>query len=106
MSNTCHTLIAPAGPGSGKTRVIVSRVAHLIQQGVNPSRLLVITFTRKVCGLGVTPLFCWWCYMQWWALWRVVHDERHRTACGTRDAVKHEQCMMNGTALHVAQAMQ
>lgn len=36
-----------AGPGSGKTTVIVGRIAHLIQEKqVNPSNILVITFTR------------------------------------------------------------
>ncbi len=36
-----------AGPGSGKTTVIVGRVRHLVEnQGVSPSNILVITFTR------------------------------------------------------------
>eukprot|EP00892_Ulva_mutabilis_P009557 jgi/Ulvmu1/6974/UM033_0032.1 len=36
-----------AGPGSGKTRVLVSRVANLIDSGVPPSEIMAITFTRK-----------------------------------------------------------
>lgn len=36
-----------AGAGSGKTRTLVYRVAHLIDQGVDPESILLLTFTRK-----------------------------------------------------------
>ncbi len=36
-----------AGAGSGKTRTLVYRLAHLVEQGVSPERILLLTFTRK-----------------------------------------------------------
>lgn len=36
-----------AGPGSGKTRVLVERFAWLVDRGLDPARILAITFTEK-----------------------------------------------------------
>jgi len=36
-----------AGAGSGKTRTLIYRVAYLIDKGVDPTRILLLTFTRK-----------------------------------------------------------
>lgn len=39
-----------AGPGTGKTRTLVGRIQHLLEQKVDPRRILVLTFSNKAAG--------------------------------------------------------
>ena len=40
-------LLVLAGAGTGKTQTIISRANYLIEHGVSPSRILILSFTRK-----------------------------------------------------------
>lgn len=55
-----------AGPGTGKTHTLMARVRHLLDQGADPGRMLIVTFTRRaarelherlnrLCSAGLLP---------------------------------------------------
>ena len=69
----CYVL---AGPGSGKTAVITQRTKNLItKHGVNPSNILVITYT-KAAAMEMKQRFCTW-----------MGEEKTRVTFGTFHAV-------------------
>ena len=47
ITSTAGPLLVIAGAGSGKTRTLTYRVARLVEAGVPPSSILLLTFTRK-----------------------------------------------------------
>ena len=50
VTTTEGPVLVIAGAGSGKTRTLVFRVARLVEQGIDPQAVLLLTFTRKAAS--------------------------------------------------------
>ncbi|MDX9896488.1 MAG: ATP-dependent helicase [Desulfofustis sp.] len=79
-----------AGAGSGKTRTLVYRVAHLINSGVAPESILLLTFTRKAAQEML------------WRAGRLINDSCSRVTGGTFHSVANMLLRRYGSALGFA----
>lgn len=50
VNHSTGPLLIVAGAGSGKTKTLTSRIIKLIENGINPRKILAITFTNKAAG--------------------------------------------------------
>lgn len=71
VTHTEGPVLVIAGAGSGKTRTLVYRVAHLLEQGVSPENILLLTFTRKAAQEML------------WRAGRLVNERCNRVTGGT-----------------------
>jgi DNA helicase II / ATP-dependent DNA helicase PcrA len=76
-----------AGAGSGKTRTLVYRVAHLVEQGVPPESILLLTFTRKASQEML------------WRAGRLLNENCNRVVGGTFHGIANLLLRRYGTQL-------
>src|SRR3954464_7738514 len=50
VSHQNGPLLIIAGAGTGKTKTLVQRVAQLLERGIDPSRILLLTFSRRAAA--------------------------------------------------------
>jgi DNA helicase-2/ATP-dependent DNA helicase PcrA len=83
-------LLIIAGAGTGKTRTLIYRVAHLIEAGVKPERILLLTFTRRAAQEMLARAE------------RLVGGASRKVAGGTFHATAHRLLRRFGAAAGVA----
>jgi DNA helicase-2/ATP-dependent DNA helicase PcrA len=83
-------LLIIAGAGTGKTRTLIYRVAHLIERGVKPERILLLTFTRRASQEMLSRAE------------RLVGSNTKRVAGGTFHATAHKLLRRYGQAAGLA----
>lgn len=71
VTTTLGPVLVIAGAGSGKTRTLVYRLAHLVEQGVAPESILLLTFTRRASQEML------------WRAGRLLNDSCRRVVGGT-----------------------
>ncbi len=90
VTHTAGPLLVVAGAGTGKTLTLASRVAHLLQRGVSPEAILLLTFTRRAAAEMVR---------------RATHitgdDATRRVWGGTFHATANRLLRIYGTALNL-----
>lgn len=82
-ADPAHSVFVEANAGSGKTRVLVDRVARLLLGGAAPERILCVTFTKAAAGEMQTRLF------RKLGAWSVMPDDQLRAemaalSCGAQ----------------------
>lgn len=50
IRSDARNLMVLAGAGTGKTRTIIGRARHLVDEGVSPQRIVIVTFTRRAAN--------------------------------------------------------
>ena len=87
VTTTDGPVLVIAGAGSGKTRTLVYRVAHLIDSGVEPEQILLLTFTRKASQEML------------WRAGRILNDSCSRVTGGTFHSVANMLLRRYGSSL-------
>jgi len=87
VTTTDGPALVIAGAGTGKTRTLVYRVAHLINSGVEPESILLLTFTRKASQEML------------WRAGRLINDSCSRVTGGTFHSVANMLLRRNGSHL-------